>query len=63
MRSGYGGWGADVAYDAAGVQPAVDTAFLALKAKGMLVNIAIWEKRVQLQMNEIVFRERAYMGV
>ena len=58
-----GGLGADVAYDAAGVQPAVDSAFMALKAKGMLVNIAIWEKRVQLQMNEIVFRERAYMGV
>ena len=58
-----GGLGADVAYDAAGVQPAVDTAFLALRARGMLVNIAIWEKRVQLSMNEIVFRERSYMGV
>lgn len=58
-----GGLGADVGFDAAGVQPAVDTAFLALKARGTLVNIAVWEKRAQLQMNEIVFRERGYMGV
>jgi 2-desacetyl-2-hydroxyethyl bacteriochlorophyllide A dehydrogenase len=58
-----GGLGADVAFDAAGVQVAVDTAFQALKARGTLVNIAVWEKRAQLQMNEIVFRERGYMGV
>jgi threonine dehydrogenase-like Zn-dependent dehydrogenase len=58
-----GGDGVDVAYDAAGVQVAVDTAFLSLKARGTLVNIAVWEKRAQLQMNELVFRERGYMGV
>jgi threonine dehydrogenase-like Zn-dependent dehydrogenase len=58
-----GGAGADVGFDAAGVQIAVDTAFLSLKARGTLVNIAIWEKRATLQMNEIVFRERNYMGV
>lgn len=58
-----GGLGADVGFDAAGVQVAVDTAFQALKARGTLVNIAVWEKRAQLQMNEIVFRERGYMGV
>ena len=58
-----GGDGADVGFDAAGVQVAVDSAFKAIKARGTLVNIAVWEKRAQLQMNEIVFRERAYMGV
>lgn len=58
-----GGLGVDVAYDAAGVQPAVDTAFLSLKARGTLVNIAVWDKRATLQMNELVFRERGYMGV
>lgn len=57
------GLGADVGFDAAGVQVAVDTAFMALKARGTLVNIAVWEKRASLQMNEIVFRERGYMGV
>lgn len=58
-----GGLGADVAFDAAGVQVALDSAFMSLKARGTLVNIAVWDKRAQLQMNEIVFRERGYMGV
>ena len=57
------GEGADVAYDAAGVQVGVDTAMLALKVRGMLVNIALWHKRATLDMNDFVFRERAYMGV
>lgn len=56
------GQGADVGFDAAGVQIAVDTAFKAIKARGTLVNIAVWEKRSTLNMNDIVFRERAYMG-
>jgi threonine dehydrogenase-like Zn-dependent dehydrogenase len=54
--------GVDLAFDAAGVQVGVDSAMLAIKARGMLVNIAIWEKRATLNMNDIVFRERAYMG-
>jgi threonine dehydrogenase-like Zn-dependent dehydrogenase len=58
-----GGEGADVGFDAAGVQVAVDTAFRAIKARGTLVNIAVWEKRATLAMNDIVFRERAYMGM
>lgn len=57
------GEGVDVGYDCAGVQVAVDAAFKAIKARGMLVNIAVWEKRAALNMNDLVFRERAYMGV
>lgn len=57
-----GGEGADVGFDAAGVQGAVDTALKAIKARGMLVNIAVWEKRATLNMNDVVFRERGYMG-
>lgn len=57
-----GGEGADVGFDAAGVQVAVDTALKAIKARGTLVNIAVWEKRATLNMNDVVFRERAYMG-
>lgn len=56
------GEGADIAFDAAGVQMGVDTALLAIKARGTLVNIAVWEKRATLNMNDLVFRERAYMG-
>jgi threonine dehydrogenase-like Zn-dependent dehydrogenase len=58
-----GGKGADVAFDAAGVQIGLDTAMKAIKARGTVVNIAVWEKRATLQMNDVVFRERHYMGV
>jgi len=57
------GQGADLALDAAGVQVGVDTAMKAIKARGTLVNIAVWEKRATLDMNDVVFRERKYMGV
>lgn len=57
-----GGLGADVAFDCAGVQVAVDSAFKAIKARGTLVNVAVWKSRASLNMNDIVFRERAYMG-
>ena len=55
--------GADVAFDAAGVQVGLDTAMQAIKARGTIVNIAVWEKRATLAMNDVVFRERHYMGV
>ncbi|VUC22321.1 unnamed protein product, partial [Clonostachys rosea] len=57
-----GGRGADVGFDAAGVQIAVDAAFEALKARGTLVNIAVWDKKAGVDMNELVYRERHYMG-
>lgn len=58
-----GGLGADVGFDAAGSQFAIDTAFECLKARGTLVNIAVWGKRAAINMNEVVFREKAYLGV
>lgn len=57
-----GGSGADVAFDCAGVQVAVDTAFRAIRARGALVNVAVWEKRATIDMNQLLFRERSYMG-
>lgn len=57
-----GGVGADVGIDCAGVQVAVDSGFKAIKARGTLVNVAVWEKRASINMNDIVFRERSYMG-
>ncbi|KAL9053555.1 MAG: hypothetical protein Q9206_003887 [Seirophora lacunosa] len=57
-----GGVGVDVAFDAAGVQAGLNQALKAVRAQGTMVNIAIWEKPVQLQMNDIVFRERKYIG-
>ncbi|KAL8731168.1 MAG: hypothetical protein Q9166_003575 [cf. Caloplaca sp. 2 TL-2023] len=63
VREICGGVGADVAFDAAGVQVGLDQALKAIRAQGTLVNIAVWEKRAQLQMNDLIFRERKYVGV
>lgn len=58
-----GGVGADLAFDAAGVQAGLNQALKAIRARGTLVNIAVWEKPAQLQVNDLVFRERKYVGV
>lgn len=52
----------DVVFDAAGAQAGIDAALLAIKAQGMLVNIAVREKRATLNMNDLVFRERGFIG-
>ncbi|KAL6719497.1 hypothetical protein ACLMJK_003737 [Lecanora helva] len=57
------GYGVNVAYDAAGVQAGLDQAILALRARGTLVNIAIWEKTANITPNALCFREKKYMGV
>lgn len=57
------GSGANVAFDAAGVQAGLDQAIQAIRARGTLVNIAIWEKTATFTPNRLVFREKRYMGV
>lgn len=57
------GSGVNVAFDAAGVQTGLDQAIQAIRARGTLVNIAIWEKTATITPNWLVFRERRYMGV
>lgn len=55
--------GVHVAYDAAGVQAGLDQAVLAVRAHGTIVNIAVWEKPCMIMPNDLVFKERKYMGV
>ncbi|KAK3064075.1 hypothetical protein LTS18_010319, partial [Coniosporium uncinatum] len=57
------GQGVHIALDAAGVQAGVDVAVHAVRARGLLVNIAVWEKPVSIHMNDLVFKERKYLGV
>lgn len=57
------GRGVNVAFDAAGVQAGLDQAIQAIRARGTLVNIAIWEKTATITPNWLCFRERKYMGV
>nr|POE46980.1 (r,r)-butanediol dehydrogenase [Quercus suber] len=58
-----GGRGVHVCFDAAGVQAGLDAAILALRARGTHVNVAIWEKPCTLSPNDLVFREKRYLGV
>jgi len=58
-----GGAGPDVVFDCAGVPASLKTACLAVKARGTVVNVAIWEKEVPFQPNMLVFREAKYTAV
>ena len=57
------GQGAHIVFDAAGVQAGLDQAIQALRARGTHVNIAIWEKKCTLFPNDLVLKEKRYMGV
>lgn len=57
------GVGVNVAFDCAGVKASLDTAILSCKARGTIVNIAVWEKPVPIDPNLLVFKEKRYMGI
>ena len=57
------GSGVNVAFDAAGVQVGLDQAVQAIRARGSLVNIALWEGQATITPNRFCFRERKYIGV
>lgn len=57
------GRGVAVAFDAAGVQVALNQAVDCLTYHGTLVNLALWESRPTLDLNQIVFREKKLQGV
>ncbi|KAF2466188.1 GroES-like protein [Lindgomyces ingoldianus] len=55
--------GPDVVFDCAGVPASLATACQAVKARGTVVNVAIWEKEVPFQPNMLVFKEAKYTAV
>ncbi|KAF2086842.1 GroES-like protein [Saccharata proteae CBS 121410] len=58
-----GGKGPDVVFDCAGVAASLTTACMAVRARGTVVNVAIWEKPVPFQPNMLVFKEAKYAAV
>lgn len=50
-------------FDAAGVQSGFDAAIDGLRAKGTLINIAVWPQRCTVDVNKMVFKERVYKGI
>ncbi|KAI0965910.1 GroES-like protein [Xylaria arbuscula] len=57
------GRGADVAFDCAGVPASIKSACAAVKAKGTVVNVAIWEKDIPFNPNWMTFKESIYKSV
>jgi threonine dehydrogenase-like Zn-dependent dehydrogenase len=55
--------GPDIVFDCAGVPASLTTACTAVRARGTVVNVAIWEKAVPFNPNLLVFREAKYTAV
>lgn len=55
------GQGPKIAFDCAGVPASIKTAALAIRSRGTVVNVAIWEKEVPFQPNSLVFGEKRYL--
>ncbi|KAI9374723.1 chaperonin 10-like protein [Aspergillus egyptiacus] len=56
------GIGADVVFDSAGVEKALDGAIDASRIHGTIVNVAVWEKRPHIRINEMMYHEVKYVG-
>lgn len=57
------GRGAHSAFDCAGVPSSPATAILGVRAKGTIVNVAIWERGTDFNPNILVFGEKKYIAV
>lgn len=55
--------GPDIVFDCAGVPASIKTACTAVRARGTVVNVAIWEKEIPFNPNLLVFREAKYTAV
>ncbi|OJJ73430.1 hypothetical protein ASPBRDRAFT_121661 [Aspergillus brasiliensis CBS 101740] len=56
------GMGADVVFDTAGVEVALNGAIAACRTHGTIVNIAVWEKRPAIRVNDLMYSEVNYTG-
>ena len=55
--------GPDIVFDCAGVPASLKSACQAVRSRGSVVNVAIWEKEVPFNPNWLVFREASYKAV
>lgn len=53
--------GADVIFDTAGVEGALNSVISACRTHGAIVNIAVWEKDPAVHVNQLMYREVQYM--
>ncbi|KAJ5982032.1 hypothetical protein N7451_012132 [Penicillium sp. IBT 35674x] len=62
VREITGGVGADVVFDAAGVEKALVGAIPACRVQGTIVNIAVWEKPPSIPVDQLMYKELRYVG-
>lgn len=56
------GWGPHIVFECAGVQASMDSAIHAVRGKGTIVNIAIFEKEVTFPVNQLNRKSVTYIG-
>ena len=56
------GVGADVIFDAAGVEKALNGAISACRTHGTIINVAVWEKKPAIPVNDLMYNEVNYTG-
>lgn len=54
--------GVDVIFDTAGVEVALNGVIPAARVHGTIVNIAVWEKKPAVMVNDMTYKEVNYMG-
>lgn len=54
--------GADVIFDTAGVEKALNGVIPACRTHGAIVNIAVWEEGPRIHVNELMYNEVQYIG-
>ncbi len=62
IREVTGDRGADVVFDCAGTQRTLDTAFQAVRPRGNVVNVAVWENRPTLDIDAVTYKEVTFTG-
>lgn len=62
VRQATGDRGADVVLDCAGNQRTLDTAFHAVRPRGSVVNVAVWENKPVLDIDAITYKEFRFTG-
>ncbi|KAI0704212.1 alcohol dehydrogenase GroES domain protein [Cerioporus squamosus] len=63
VRQVTGDRGADVVFDSAGTQRTLDTAFQAVRPRGNVVNVAVWENRPTLDIDAVTYKEVTFTGI
>lgn len=54
--------GADVVFDCAGIQASLDLAIQAVRPRGNIMDIALWDDPATILMNNILFKEISITG-